>query len=258
MLHQPLSPYRILYRWLIIGCLCASLLTFAPAQAASIKLSGAEVATGLFQISPDSRYVVYVAKANPSDRFENLYSVSLRGGMPVSLTQAPPVEPIVAYGISPDGSQVIYQHGTDLYRVPMVGPASASVKLNIMAMTPASGQQFLLSAGGLAVVYRASNALYSVPVEGPADLSIKLNIADLQPAASGLRRNEVHAFAISPDSQRVIYVARADSTAFGLYSVSLTGPASDSVLLSTPSPGTDITWVTCNVSFELLLLASKT
>ncbi len=122
---------------------------------------------------------------------------------------------------------------TELYSVPIAGPAAAGVKLN--GTLVAGGhvhQEFAISPDSARVVYRADQQtdevleLYSVPIAGPAAAGVKLNGALI---AGG----DVVNLAISPDSSRVIY--RADQQTddvVELYSVPIAGPAAAGVKLN--------------------------
>jgi dipeptidyl aminopeptidase/acylaminoacyl peptidase len=236
--------------------LSISLFAFSPVQATTAELTGAEPATGLFQISPDSQYVVYAANKALGDSFLHLYSAPLSGGEPVLLNLPLPEARIFGYAISADGQRVVYQSDADLYSVSITGPAAASVKLNYVALVGSVQHTFSLSPDGKFVVYRTNDDLYSVPVEGPAEASVKLNIA--APLAPDFGRSGVDAadFAITPDSQRVVYVAQTGLPAFSLYSAPIDGPASASVQLSIPTPGADIDWFTISSDSRYIVYLS--
>jgi Tol biopolymer transport system component len=240
---QAFMRHTALYRWLTGLVLCASLLAGAQVQAASIKLNQMALASGSathFQISPDHRFVVYSAHEDLGGSFWELYRVSLFGGAAVRLNLPLAEGRIFAYAIRSDSQQVVYQSGDDLYSVPMQGPATSSSKLNRVTLSGGVQHKFSISLDSQHVVYRTSDDLYSVPISGPAEAGVKLNRFVPLPADPGMGGAVAADFAVTPDSQRVVYVAQTAPAAFGLLSVPLGGPAEASVLLSNPSPGADI------------------
>jgi len=198
-----------------------------------------------FAISPDSARVVYVADQETDDVFE-LYSVPIAGGVSVKLNPtlaggagdigrgaAPP------FAISPDSARVVYvaDQETDdvfeLYSVPIAG--GVSIKLN---PTLAGGQGDIRTelAGGFAiapnstrVVYAADqhspqvNELYSVPIRGGH--SVRLNGGLIAGGnVAGTAPEVERPFSISPDSQRVVYLADQErDEVYELYSVPIAG-----------------------------------
>jgi len=232
---------HLLLRQALIGLLLGVSLTppISPARAAVLKLS--DPLTGQvnnFQISPNGQFVVY--EAGP---LRHIYSVPISGGTPVQLNLPPePPFQVGLYAISPDSQWVIYtlppQSGqgfttpTELFRVPIAGPASASVKLNSSLVSGGSVLSFSVSPDGGRVVYRADAEadgrfeLYSVPLDGSA-APIKLNP---QLATGG---NVLPFFRITPDSSRVVYLADQDvDEQVELYSTPIAGPATSAIKLN--------------------------
>ncbi len=142
------------------------------------------------------------------------------------------------FQISPDSSQVVYRadqqtdNVTELYSVPIGGPAAAGIKINGALVALGSVYNFQISPDSSRVVYRANQhtatvfELYSVPIGGPAAAGIKLN-------GALVALGSVYNFQISPDSSRVVYRANQDTaTVFELYSVPIGGPAGSGVKIN--------------------------
>jgi len=181
-----------------------------------------------FQLSPDGQRVVYLADQENNDVFE-LFTVPITGGPAERLNQdldgvSGDVE---EFAISPDSQHVVYMADQDafgvieLYRVAIVG--GAQTRLNPELVTRGDVLGFQISDDSSRVVYRAdqdidgTEELYSVPVLGGA--SVRLN--DDLIAGGGDVGEE---FDISPDSQRVVYIAdQMFDNDFDLFSVSITG-----------------------------------
>jgi hypothetical protein len=205
-----------------------------------VKLNGALVLggdvrfTSGFQISPNSARVVYFADQQ-IDEVVELYSVPIGGpaSSGVKLNGA-----LVAggnvfeAGISPNSARVVYRADpqtvfvTELYSVPIGGPASAGVKLNGALVAGGRVGRASISPNSARVVYTADqqtndvNELYSVPIAGPASAGVKLN-------GPLVANGDVHvAFAISPDSTRAVYVADQELDGWPMgYRAPLAGPA---------------------------------
>jgi len=221
---------------------------------AGVKLNGAMVPGGgvpspffwsTFQISPDNSRVLYIADQLTNDVYE-VFSVPLTGpataGVKLNGTLAPGGNVLMIY-ISPDSSRVVYWADQDtkdvfeLYSVPSAGPAAAGVKLN-GPLTPGGdvgglfGGMYWISEDSEWVVYLADQEtndvpeIFGVPIAGPASAGFKLN----KPLVSG---REVTAFDISPNSNRVVYLADQETSGvLELYSVPLLGPATAGVKLN--------------------------
>jgi len=194
---------------------------------------------GLFQISPDSRRVVYQAhQQNVVINDFELYSVPLKGPAAAGILLNGALVALSDFRISPDSSRVVYQVDQqtptvlELYSVPIQGPVAAGIKLNGTLVPGGNVVGFNISPDSSRVVYTADQEtdnhfeIYSVSLAGPAAAGIKLNGAL---AALG----NVGNFQISPDSSRVVYRANQQTaTALELYSVPLGGPAAAGVKLN--------------------------
>ncbi|NOZ70820.1 MAG: hypothetical protein GXP38_02730 [Chloroflexi bacterium] len=198
-----------------------------------------------YKVSPDGQYVVYRADQDTDDVIE-LYSIPLTGGVPTKLS-GPMVDSgdVSSFKISPDSSQVVYiadqnKDGKDeLFSVPITGPASAGATIN---HTPFFGfddvYDFTISPDSQWVVYRAhwidsSNLpdfsaekiieLYRVPIAGGT-------VVKLVNFGSFLKYSDVYDYAISPDGERIVYLANQETIYAGtfrvreLYSKPLFGP----------------------------------
>jgi Tol biopolymer transport system component len=198
-------------------------------------------------ISPDSRYVVYIADQDTLN-VDELYSVPIGGGASTKLNDQLVSDGDVFFAsISPDSTRVVYSaeqttNGvTELYSAPIAanpGPrpvgdgvesagvlrrAPRSIKLNSPLIPDGNvdAASALISADSTRVVYRADQQLdevyelYSVPILGGS--VIRLNTA-LVPGGN------VHRAAISPDSSRVVYYANQQvADVFELFSVPMAG-----------------------------------
>ncbi len=189
----------------IISLILAAVLSMAMvcngyAEVVNTKLNG-EWDVGLIygdvsygpQISPDNSFVVYVADQD-SDEVDELYSVPIGGGTATKLNDPMVVGGNVHYSfkISPDSNRVVYLADQDtdgvyeLYSVPIEG--GTVTKLNNPMVS-----------GGNVCGYLPYGFVF------PDDI----------------RHN---AFAISPDSSRVVYLADQDTDdVIELYSVPIEG-----------------------------------
>jgi Tol biopolymer transport system component len=212
--------------------------------ALGIKLNGVMAEGGdvrSFQISPDSSRVVYWADQQTDEVYE-LFTVPITGppaaGIKINKISLAGLWTVRSFQISRDSSRVVYiikwvTSGTsELYSVPIGGPAASGIKLNGILADGGNVTSFQISANSGRVVYTADQEtvgvteLYSVPIGGPAASGIKLNgiLAD---------GGNVGSFQISPDSSRVVY--RADQQTDGvkeLYSVPINGLAASGIKLN--------------------------
>ncbi len=205
-----------------------------------------------FRISPDSSRVVYLADQETDEVFE-LWSVPITGGEAIKLNAPLPAGGQVSgsnsevdhpFLISPDNRRVVYladqeTHNVfELWSVPLTG--GKPTKLNT---TLAGGKgdvrgpdeelphPFLISADSQHVVYVADQdvdevfELYSVPITGGAVTKLNPSLAKGRGGVQGdIQAGPEHPFLISPDSQRVVYVADQDvDELYELYSVPITG-----------------------------------
>jgi Tol biopolymer transport system component len=181
-----------------------------------------------FQISPDSRYVVFAAAREPGvDGAGDIYSVPIQGGVPARLNdEAGAAISFSRFLISPDSQSVLFGN---LYMAPITGGARR--QLDIPGEAGNAGTPILdyptspaISPDSRWVVYLADKSgsasieLYSAPLAGgPA---VKLN----GPLAEG---EKILSFFISPDSRRVLYRQGQweNQSAQTYYSVSIEGGA---------------------------------
>lgn len=202
-----------------------------------------------FEISPDSSRVIYRAKRYlDCEHVHELFSVPIAG----------PVDDVVQlsgtmvtggdlseYEVSADSSRVVYQADQDtdgvseLYSVPVGGPAGAGVKLNNPLVTGGDVSGFSISGDSSRVVYRADQEtnglyeLYSAPISGPAGSGVKLTA----PEIFGGTSLHVNNFSLSPDGAWALYHAKLDDApCWELYSVPAAGPATHGVKLNGPLP----------------------
>ena len=183
-------------------------LTFA-APVAPVKLNGPLVsggsAGGVFQISPASDRVVYLADQEVNGRQE-LYSVPVSNpsaAVKLSVGNVWGVMP----RISPNGNDVVYwadpygQNVDDVFSCPIDGSA-APVRLSDGMF--GAQNDFEISPDSNYVVYRRGSyphTLISIPITGGARVEI---------GGRNLSYRKVESFAISPDSSRAIYISDKD------------------------------------------------
>ncbi|HOU40268.1 MAG TPA: hypothetical protein PK829_03270, partial [Promineifilum sp.] len=225
-------------------------------SAAAVKLNRPLVAGGSlpdnsssFQISPNSRRVVYRADGD-TDEISELYSVPIDGSAAAVKLNGPLVAggEVYQFAITPDGASVVFTadkntgNVIELYRVPIDGSA-APVKLSGALVAGGGVFDFKLSPDSLFAVYRADAStndvmeLYSVLLDGSA-MPVKLN----GPLAPGGEVAFGGTYVISPDNERVIYLADQDTNDVDeLYSVPINGGLV--VKLNPPLvPGGDVEW----------------
>jgi Tol biopolymer transport system component len=173
----------------------------------------------LFQISPDSRRVVYCADQD-TDQINEIFSVPIEGGTPGIKLNGPllPDESVVPFfQVSPDSSRVVYViyrifalQNRDLISVSMAGPVDGIVNLSTPMTAGGSVRDYQISPDSSRVVFQADKQtagvyeLFSVPLGGPAAAVFKVN----GPLATG---GNAGLFQISRDSGRVIYIADQDT-----------------------------------------------
>lgn len=132
------------------------------------------------------------------------------------------------FKISPDGNWVVYQsdqetnHVLDLYSVPIVGPASSSIRLSRglglsgdvidFRISPESRRVAFRFQGFRASVGDNPHNLYSGPIDGPEGSSVRLNPTLVE------NGDVTQQFEFTPDSRRVVYIADQDTDeVFELY-----------------------------------------
>jgi Tol biopolymer transport system component len=196
-------------------------------------------------LDPTGARVVYLADQYVDEDME-LFSVPIDGSAPAVLVSGAhvPGSDVLSFQISSDGAWVVYEADDDvdgdfeLYRAPLDGSANP-VRLvpGVDLQVPLGNLAYRLSADDARVVYQRSSGgvveLYSVPAGGGP--SVKLNGALV--AGGSVHDATAPAFALSPDSSRVVY--RADQFVderFELFSVPIDGSASP-VVLNLPLAG---------------------
>lgn len=201
--------------WLHAVPLVGGTLTRLSAPLANTS-TGDVVAVAL---APDGRNAVYVADQDEEGVFE-LYRASVPGRAVAKLTPPPAGRGLdTTVLLTPDGTRVLYISEQDtagrreLYSVALNG--GPSIKLN----APVSDGVFnpRLSPDSLHAVYEADQGLagqfglYSVPVTGGASTALSAGLASPAQAT------------ITPDSQRVLFIAQGPTSFQELYSVPLAG-----------------------------------
>ncbi len=213
------------------------------------NISGTLVAGGKvegFKLSPNGLRVVFSASKEVADKFE-LYSARVRQGLipsfPIKLNVVLPDDKDVYFetlDISPDNSWVAYQanqnNAHDTFIVPLYGPASENIKVNLpisftmgwtdyLHFTPDS-QRLIFTSMQDTAGYRE---LYSIPVGSQASEAVKLNLPlDI----GGDTYVAVYDELISEDSLWVFYTASTVGSKKNLFRVPVEGPASASENLS--------------------------
>ncbi|MCC6455204.1 MAG: hypothetical protein IT328_09705 [Caldilineaceae bacterium] len=177
------------------------LYSIPPAGGKRVWLGGWLPSSSSFQITPDSRYVVFVSVGEGYDRPGELYSVPIQGGEQVYLNPGANLGSGSPFFITPDSQTVIFGN---LYTVPIQGGTLR--QLNTLAGMGLPDYEHIgftqLSPDGRWLLYHSGavqgnwRALFSVPVAGGAP--IQLN--DAPPDGEGMR-----GFQISADSQYVLY-----------------------------------------------------
>jgi len=183
-----------------------------------------------FAISPDDRWVVYLADNDVDDVFE-LYSVPIEGGASVKLNG-----PLVAGGaidhysfrISPDGGTVVYVADQEtvtvreIYAVPIAG--GPAVKLNGPMVTAGDVQAFRFIPNEGAVVFMADAEingiyeLYRATLDGQSTQRLTPGFAQ---GVGVWPPNELDkAFILTPDGRILIYRANPEF-GFELFSLDL-------------------------------------
>ena len=149
---------------------------------------------------------------------------------------------VMSFRISPNSEHVVYRATQDtpgwaeLYSVPIAG--GAPTKLNTLLPNNTRGvETFVISPDGDAVVYSADYAtdeqyeLYRVPISGGATVQVSGPMVE-----GGSVAGAGYYFTISPDGQKVLYLATQESaTKVELFATF------DGVPLPTPTPTTTTT-----------------
>ncbi len=175
----------------------------------------------LAEISPDGSHLVYLSGSE-------LFTVELATGSVTTL--GTDVKP--GFQISADSAHVIFVSGSDLFRTPLGG--GAAIRLNDPLVQ--SGEVLpdpQITPDSSRVVYRADQdtddviELYTVPITGGPSTKLNNTLVlggDVAPDRDGLPQPD---FQITPDSQRVMYLADARTDGvLELHSASLDGSGS--------------------------------
>ncbi len=217
----------------LVAAITTTLLALAllpqPAHADWRSLSGGFLPTFVggvnFQISPDSRSVVFIADKDTDDVNE-LYAVPMTGTTPIKLN------PSLANGgdvqnfqFTPDGQFVIYRadqavdNRLELYRVPIGG--GQAITLNTTLVSGGNVSNFKIDPDSGRVVYVAdqeTNEVFELwSISGTGGGLFKLS-------GSMVVGGDVGIFEIDPLSDRAVFSAdRETDGTFELYSTPLAG-----------------------------------
>ncbi len=200
----------------MIGML-ASLLMTPAIHADSLKL--VEVAAGGRTYLDDRIPIVdgrvIISADDDGDGITDVFSVPIDGSPSVRLN-GPLADPFTfafARDVSRDGTTVVYEvdgnAGLRLYSVPLDGPETLAVRLDLDVPWDLDINRILLSGDGQRVLFEGNQddeevyGIFSVPVDGPASAMVRLNESLLGNSASSLR--------LTPDGQTALY--RADENA---------------------------------------------
>ncbi len=247
-----------------------------------INVSGSLVAGGGvyngFKISPNGKYVVFVADKEVLAKYE-LYSYYLATPNPnltapvklnVSIANDRDVSPY-GFQISPNSSRVVYfayqNNLRDLFSVPLgvANPIPLNVKLN-NPLNPSFNVSWedalIFMPDSSRVIYTSMQTtvdyvdLYSIPITGPAAAAIKINPAQwMSPGGFAW----VHSPRVSADGRFVIYLMAYAANRTDLMLSPVTGPADQSVNLSeiSYSGGSVITFSLAPASGKVVYQASQ-
>jgi len=172
--------------------------------------------------SPDGQRVVFLRRA---DNVISLYSVPVRGGTPVRLSELPSPS---FRAIAPDGSRVLYVAAPApgqplaLFSVPIAGPASAGVLIARDVSSAFASAQ--VSPDSRKVVYLVSNRrqLRVVPTGGPADAGARLTGEFANPQGGIAGDLNDPGFMIGGNGASVVYRAAQERPQAELFRVPLT------------------------------------
>ena len=178
-----------------------------------------------YEISPDSRTVVFIADKDTDD-VDELYAVPITGTAPIKLN--PPLVTngeVQRFSFAPDGQSVIYladqevDNRVEMFSVPVSG--GQAQKLNPPLVTGGNVSQFKIDAKNGRIVYMADQEtnevfeLWSISITGGG--LFKLNGAFVSGGDIGI-------FEIDPLSNRVVYSADQETDGkYELYSVPVLG-----------------------------------
>jgi len=166
-----------------------------------------------FTVSPNSQRVVYGADKEV-DGQPNIYSVPITGGAPVKLN-AINNDTIDRYEISPDNSRVVYIANSNIYSEPLNG--GIVTQLNPLTIANIV-QTFSISPDSSHVVYTifqnfaSTIELFKVPLIGGSATKLSPD------GFSG-----ISSFAISANSEQVVFLANQGDDIQELYSTPING-----------------------------------
>ncbi len=160
-------------------------------SAGPVRLNGDLVSGGnviRIQITPDGQRAIYRADQR-FDGIEELWSVPITGPSSASVRISPDMpafgDVVTLAEPTSDGSHLLFRADTgldaqrELWSVPVAGPATAAVHLNVALV--ANGNVFTESGDADSVIYVVDNAVvgqfqaYAVPVGGPFTASVRLH-----------------------------------------------------------------------------------
>ena len=170
---------------------------------------------GQYEISPDSRRVVYLGMFAPLYTQE-LFSVPIGGG-PIALLNhtLTSYQSVSHFLISPDSSTVVYEAERlsdgimELYSVPISGGTPVKLNGSLTSGGEVSDWNTVISPDSSRVVYRADQEtrwiyeVYSVPIGGGPWIKINGALPSY---------GDVNWFGLSPDGSQVVYVAEQETT----------------------------------------------
>lgn len=178
-----------------------------------------------FKISPDSSKVLYTADPDANDVYE-LFSAPISGGVVIKLNHHTSGNGWVTdFEVAPDGTYVAYRERSpttnrfELRTVSLSGGATTKINQDLGSFTDVDSR-FQINSDSLYITYIADQdinsvqELYAAKPDGTG--RAKLN-QDLQPS------QKVFNPLLSPDGQRVIYLANPNVSSFDLFSVPITG-----------------------------------
>mgnify|MGYP001075479840 FL=1 len=187
------------------------------------KLSGEMIDAGdvtYYTISPDGRYVVFVADAHDDEVFE-IFSVPTIGGPRVTLFTAPAADLTVIPKITPDSSHVVFIVGGSarIYNFYAVPIASGPI-VELFEGGRISHSNFNISNDSKNVFFREDRStpvyheiIWRLPINGSPPVRIS-------PETCETCRYD---FIISPDNQNIVYTEDSDTPPISLFSVDLDG-----------------------------------
>jgi hypothetical protein len=211
-----------------------------------LRLSAAYAAgSGIlaFEITPDSRRVVYLAGTFGSGLFQ-LWSVPIDGSVsPVRLNPVPPADGgVAAFALAPDGSRAVFAadiptHGElAVWSVPVAGPSGNADRLSPVPQVPGNDiGRFVVTADSSRVVFdgvlrnNGVDELWSAPLAGGAAVRVSPNFSA---GAFGVDVAAGVAFRSTSDGSRVLFAGDFLNPGLSeLYTVPAAGPATSAAVI---------------------------